>query len=470
MDNIFKIEKGKTIIAILIIGGFISMLNETALNVAFPHIMVEYAISAGIVQWLTTGYVLVSGIVFLMTAFLMKKYTTRKLFLTAMLLLIVGSIISAASFDFPMILAGRIIQALGTGIIVPLVFNSVMYITIPQRRGFMMGIVSLVVLSAPIFAPVIMGLIMEFTDWHLYFVIMLILFIICAVIASRKLENITDTGDAKLDVVSLILAAIGLTLIIYGFSHLSDEGLLNVIITLVVGLFFLILFGYRQLHSDHPLLRISVFKNKIFTIGIITNLANVMLIFAIVVLIPMYLETSLHTSSLTASLIMLPGTILGSVLPILSGHIYDDHGPRIVICTGTAIMALSAFLLTMVDLSTSFIVIVLIICGFYIGSGLSLSPNQTNTLGNLKSEDYPSGSAIMTSSQQIGGAIGSSLFTSFMTIGQNNYLSAIANPTAVQHALALAKGVNFSFEIGTIFLLMVFVLTLFLKRNKNYDL
>ena len=470
MDNIFKIEKGKTIIAILIIGGFISMLNETALNVAFPHIMVEYAISAGIVQWLTTGYVLVSGIVFLMTAFLMKKYTTRKLFLTAMLLLIVGSIVSAASFDFPMILAGRIIQALGTGIIVPLVFNSVMYITIPQRRGFMMGIVSLVVLSAPIFAPVIMGLIMEFTDWHLYFVIMLILFIICAVIASRKLENITDTGDAKLDVVSLILAAIGLTLIIYGFSHLSDEGLLNVIITLVVGLFFLILFGYRQLHSDHPLLRISVFKNKIFTIGIITNLANVMLIFAIVVLIPMYLETSLHTSSLTASLIMLPGTILGSVLPILSGHIYDDHGPRIVICTGTAIMALSAFLLTMVDLSTSFIVIVLIICGFYIGSGLSLSPNQTNTLGNLKSEDYPSGSAIMTSSQQIGGAIGSSLFTSFMTIGQNNYLSAIANPTAVQHALALAKGVNFSFEIGTIFLLMVFVLTLFLKRNKNYDL
>jgi DHA2 family lincomycin resistance protein-like MFS transporter len=191
MDNIFKIEKGKTIIAILIIGGFISMLNETALNVAFPHIMAEYAIGAGIVQWLTTGYVLVSGIVFLMTAFLMKKYTTRKLFLTAMLLLIVGSIISAASFDFPMILVGRIIQALGTGIIVPLVFNSVMYITIPQRRGFMMGIVSLVVLSAPIFAPVIMGLIMEFTDWHLYFVIMLILFIICAIIASGKLENIT---------------------------------------------------------------------------------------------------------------------------------------------------------------------------------------------------------------------------------------------------------------------------------------
>lgn len=470
MDNIFKIEKGKTIIAMLIIGGFISMLNETALNVAFPHIMAEYAIGAGIVQWLTTGYVLVSGIVFLMTAFLMKKYTTRKLFLTAMLLLIVGSIISAASFDFPMILVGRIIQALGTGIIVPLVFNSVMYITIPQRRGFMMGIVSLVVLSAPIFAPVIMGLIMEFTDWHLYFVIMLILFIICAIIASGKLENITGTGDAKLDVVSLILAAIGLTFIIYGFSHLSDESLVNVIITLVIGLVFLILFGYRQLHSDHPLLRIGVFKNKIFTIGIITNLANVMLIFAIVVLIPMYLETSLHTSSLTASLIMLPGTILGSVLPILSGHIYDDHGPRIVICTGMAIMALSAFLLTMIDLSTSFITVVLIICGFYIGSGLSLSPNQTNTLGNLKSEDYPSGSAIMTSSQQIGGAIGSSLFTSFMTIGENNYLSNIANPTAVQHALALTKGVNFSFELGTIFLVIVFVLTLFLKRNKNYDL
>lgn len=469
MENMFKLEKGKQIITILILGGFFSMLNETALNVAFPHIMVEYAITATTVQWLTTAYVLVSGIVFLTTAFLMKKYSTRKLFLTAMSLLIVGSIVSIFSTNFPVLLAGRIIQALGTGIIVPLVFNSVMYITIPQKRGLMMGIVSLVVLSAPIFAPVIMGLIMEFTDWHLYFTIMLVLFIISAIIAYKKLENITKTSPAKLDIISLILAAIGCCLIIYGFSNLGETSLTNVIITLIIGVIIIGLFAYRQLHVEHPLLGIGVFKDKLFTIGILANLANVMLIFGIVILIPMYLETSLHTSSLTASLIMLPGTILGSILPIISGHIYDEHGPRIVICTGIGIMALSAYSLTMINLNTSFLIIGLIICGFYIGSGLSLSPNQTNTLGNLKSEEYASGSAIMTSTQQMGGAIGSSLFTSFMTIGQNNYLSTIANPTALQHSIALIKGVNFSFLIGAIMMVIIFILTLFLKQNVNYS-
>ncbi|OWT33706.1 MFS transporter [Methanobrevibacter sp. 87.7] len=468
-NNMFKMEKGKLIIAILIIGGFFSMLNETALNVAFPHIMIEYGITAGTVQWLTTAYVLVSGIVFLMTAFLIKKYTTRKLFLSAMILMIIGTIVSIISTSFITLLIGRIIQALGTGIIVPLVFNSVMYITIPQKRGLMMGIVSLVVLSAPIFAPVLMGLVMEVTDWHAYFLLMLVLFIISALIASRKLENITETKPAKLDIISLILAAIGCTLVIYGFSNLGEEALVNVIITLIVGIVIIGLFAYRQLHIDHPLLGIHVFKDKLFTIGVLTNLGNIMVIFGIVILIPMYLETAIHTSSLTASLVMLPGTVIGSILPIISGHIYDEHGPRIVICTGIGIMVISTFALTTLSLNTGFLLLGLIICGFYLGSGLSLSPNQTNTLGNLKSEDYASGSAILTSTQQIGGAVGSSLFTSFMTIGQNRYLSTIANPSGIQHTIALVKGVNFSFLIAGIFLAVIFVLKLFLKQNKEYN-
>lgn len=469
LENMFKLERGRQIITVLIIGGFISMLNETALNVAFPHIMREFAITAGTVQWVTTIYVLVSGIVFLMTAFLLKKYSTRKLFLSSMGLLIIGSVICIFSVNFPILIVGRVIQALGTGIIVPLVFNSVLYITIPQKRGLMMGIVSLVVLSAPIFAPVVMGLIMEFTDWHFYFVLMLVLFILSAIFGHRHLENITETADAKLDVLSLILAAIGCTLIIWSFSSLGEGDILHVLLTLIIGIVFLALFAHRQLNIAHPLLGVRVFKDKLFTIGVLANLFNVMCIFGIVILIPMYLENGLGTSSLTASLVMLPGTVLGSIIPIISGHIYDNHGPRIVICTGIACMAVAAYCLTLVNITTGFLTIGLIVCLFYLGSGLSLSPNQTNTLGNLKSEEYASGSAIMTSSQQIGGAIGSSLFTSFMTIGQSRYLSTIVNPTSIQQATGLIKGVNFAFLIGAVMMFVIFILTLFLKQKDSYN-
>lgn len=468
MENIFRVENGQKIINILIIGGFLSMLNETALNIAFPTIMLEYAISASTVQWLTTVYVLVSGIVFLMSAYLIKKFSTRKLFISSMFLLVVGSIISMVSVDFQMLIFGRIVQAIGTGIIVPLVFNSVLYLTLPQKRGLMMGIVSLVVLSAPIFAPVIMGLVMEFTNWHFYFVLMTILFAISIIFSYKQLENITETKDAKLDVLSIIYATIGFTLILYGFSNLGEISTNSLIIAFVIGLVALLLFIHRQLTIDHPLLGLRVFRDKQFVIGILTNLSNIMVLFGVVILIPMYLETALHTSSLVASLIMLPGTVLGSIIPIISGHIYDEHGPRIVICSGMAFMAIATFLFANLSLTTTFLEVGLITCIFYLGSGLALSPNQTNTLGNLKPEDYPSGTAIMNSLQQIGGAIGSSLFVSFMTLGENRYLSGIANPTAQQKIIGLVTGVNHSFLIGTILLVIIFVLTLFIKQKAEY--
>ncbi len=465
----FKIKEGKLIVAILIMGGFITMLNETSLAIAFPQIMTEFGISAGLVQWLTTIYVLISGIVFLMTAYLLKKYTVRKLYLISMLLLVIGSVISIFSVNFPLLMSARIIQAIGTGIIVPLVFNSVLYLTLPQKRGFMMGIVSLVIFAAPIFSPVLMGFIMEITDWHYYFILMLIFFVVATIFGYFKLTNFTETGKAKLDILSVIFAAIGCSGIVYAFSSISESSLTVVIASLLIGIIALALFIHRQKHIDHPLLRVQVLKDHLFIIGVLANMLNVMAVFAIVVVVPMYLETALHTSSLTASLIMFPGTLINCVIPLLSGHIYDEHGPRIVICTGLGIMAVGIFCLTTLSLTTSFLIVGVIGCIIYFGSGLALAPNQTNTLGNLKKEYYSSGSAIMTSTQQIGGAIGSSLFISLMTIGQNNYLNEIINPTEIQKITGLVHGVDFSFTVAAILITAIFVLSFLLKQNEDYD-
>lgn len=456
----------KKILFVLLIGGFMCMLNETALCIAYPHIMVQYNITAGTVQWLTTIFVLISGIVFLMSAFLIQRFTTRKLFLSAMVFLIIGTIIAGLSPNFQILMISRVIQAIGTGILVPLIFNSVLILIPHEKRGLVMGLVSFVVLSAPIFSPVLMGLLIGITDWHWFFLMIFIFFIATTIMGMVYLRNITEIRHTKLDVLSVLLAAIGFTGIITCFSNMGENGWsLNVILPLIIGIITLIGFTIRQLRMEHPFLNIRVFKHSFFSIGILINVVNIMIIFAMVIILPIYLQNVLGTTSFVASLVMLPGTVLGSLLPLLSGHIYDKKGPRIVICTGIAIMCVSMILLSHLSATTTLLTVLSIICVLYIGSSLLMSPNQTHTLGNLESKEYASGSAIMTALQQIGGAIGSSLFVSFMTFGQLAYLSNIINPNSIQQLEALLAGVNFSFAIGAVFLGITFVFSLFLKKK-----
>jgi DHA2 family lincomycin resistance protein-like MFS transporter len=469
-ENKFSVNKNNTkkILFVLLLGGFMSMLSETALSIVFPHIMLQYNISAGTVQWLTTIYVLVSGIVFLISAFLIERFSTRKLFMSSMVFLIIGTIVSGISSNFPVLFTGRVIQAVGTGILVPLIFNTILILIPRQKQGLVMGLVSLVILSAPMFAPVFMGFLMGFMDWHWFFLLVLVFFIATSVLGISFLRNVTEVTRPKLDILSVILAAVGFGGIIMGFSGLGDYGLsLNVIMPLIIGIFSLILFAARQLTMEHPLLDLHVFKYPFFTIGIIINVINVMVVFAIVIILPMYLQNGLGTTSFVASLVMLPGSILNCLLPLLAGHIYDRHGPRVIVSSGLAVMCISMIFLSNLSVSTTLAAVLIINCGLYIGSALLMSPNQTNTLGNLDSKHYASGSAIMTSLQQMGGAIGSSLFVSFMSFGQHSYLQNIINPDPAQQISALISGVNFSFLIGAIILAFVFVLSLFLKKEAH---
>jgi len=187
--------------------------------------------------------------------------------------------------------------------------------------------------------------------------------------------------------------------------------------------------------------------------------------FAVAILLPIYLQSALGTTSSVASMVMLPGSILGGILPLVSGRIYDKKGPKLVISSGLAVMCISMVFFAGLSDSTLLQVVVLLCCGIYAGSSFVMAPNQTNTLGNLPARYYASGSAIMTSLQQIGGSIGSSLFVSFMSFGQHSYLQNLVNPTAAQQVSALVSGVDFAFAIGAVILAFAFVLSLFLKRD-----
>jgi len=454
------------ILIVLLLGGFLAMLNETALNIAFPHIMGEFHISAGTVQWLTTIYILVCGIVFLISAFLIERFPTRKLFTASMGFLILGTVVVSLSSNFPVLLTGRLIQAIGTGILVPLIFNTILILIPVEKRGATMGLVTLVIVFAPIFAPVLMGFTMGFMDWHWFFVMVLIFFVLIAVAGLSFLINVTELTHPKLDILSVILVVTGFGGVVVSLSGLGDKGLSpDVIIPLIVGLVSLLLFTLRQLKLKHPILHLETFKYSFFIIGIIITMINVMSTFAVAILLPIYLQSALGTTSSVASMVMLPGSILGGILPLVSGRIYDKKGPKLVISSGLAVMCISMMFFAGLSDSTLLQVVVLLCCGIYAGSSFVMAPNQTNTLGNLPAKYYASGSAIMTSLQQIGGSIGSSLFVSFMSFGQHSYLQNLVNPTAAQQVSALVSGVDFAFAVGAVILAFAFVLSLFLKRN-----
>lgn len=290
-------EESKTInkgilLTILIFGCFLSTLNQTLLNVALSSLMDVFAVTATTVQWISTGFMLVNGILIPATAYLMKRFTTRQLFLSAMLFLLMGSIICAAAPSFSVLLIGRMIQAAGAGIIMPLLMSVVLAIFPVEKRGSAMGLLGLAMIFAPAIGPTLSGFVVEYHSWRWLFIGLIPLVLIVIVLAFKYLVNVSDTAKSKLDVVSVLLSTIGFGLILYGFSSAGSKGWGDavVILTLAVGVAVTALFCLRQIKSDDPLLNLAVFNNKVFTLTSLINILITMMMYADMILLPIYLQ------------------------------------------------------------------------------------------------------------------------------------------------------------------------------------
>src|SRR5699024_2096738 len=245
MDTVPK----KLIIMILIFGTFLTAFNQTVMSVATPEVMKDLDVSAATAQWLTTAYMLVNGVLVPITAFLMKRFTTKQLFISAMFLFLVGSLIAALSNDFTFLLVGRMVQASGAGIMIPLLYSVVMILYHPSERGTVMGMVSLAVLSAPAIGPTISGYVIDILSWRSLFGILVPVSLIVIILGYYFLENVSKTQKDKIDVTSMLLSTIAFSCILYGFSSAGEEGWTSaiVMISFIVGIIALTTFIIRQL-------------------------------------------------------------------------------------------------------------------------------------------------------------------------------------------------------------------------------
>ncbi|MFS0782116.1 DHA2 family efflux MFS transporter permease subunit [Bacillus sp. 1P06AnD] len=453
----------------LMISAFIGLFSETALNMAFTNIMSDFHIEPSTVQWLTTGYLLVLGILVPVSALLLQWYTTRQLFLASLAFSVIGMLVGGLSGNFEMLMFARVIQAIGTGLLLPLMTNVILIIFPPHKRGSAMGMMGLVIMFAPALGPTLSGLIVDSLGWQAIFWICLPLLLFAMVFGYIYMQNVSVITKPKIDILSIILSTIGFGGIVFGFSNAGEGagawGHPNVIVPLVIGVIGLILFSIRQLKMGQPMLNLRVFKFSMFTMGVLMVFIGMMLILSASILLPMYLKGGLLLPAFTAGLVLLPGGIINGFMSPVTGRLFDRFGPKYLVIPGFVITTIMTFLFSRVTADTTeFYVIILHSC-LFIGVAMLMMPAQTNGLNELPRELYPDGSAVMNTLQQIAGAIGTAIAISIMAAGQNSFMNSAANPANPSLIPeALTAGVQNAFLFAFAASVIGLVLAFFIKR------
>lgn len=466
--DLSKIKRGPIVVA-LIIGAFVAILNETLLGNAFPDLMTALHVKPSTIQWLSTAYMLVVGVLVPITAILQEWFTTRQMFIGAMSLFLAGTIIAALSPGFEVLLVGRVVQALGTGLMLPVMMNTILAIFPPESRGGAMGLIGLVIMVAPAIGPTVSGLILDSLDWRWMFYLIIPLAAFSIVFASIYMKNVSNITKPKVDVLSIVLSTIGFGGVVYGFSKSGDIGWSKpeVYATVAVGCVALLLFVLRQLKLKDPVMDLRAFKFPMFSLVAVLMLIMMMTLFSTLTLLPMYLQGPLMLSAFASGLVMLPGGIVNGAMAPIAGTLFDKFGPRVLVIPGLAIVVVAIFLFTGIDMDTTRGYIIMVHIIMMIGISLVMMPAQTTALNQLPRALYPHGTAILNTLQQVAGAIGMALFISIMSNGTKDYLNGSSNPAdPVEQLKGMIEGLHNAFWVGLGLGVLALVVGLFIRRTK----
>lgn len=463
-------------IGLLFFATFVAFLNNSLLNVALPTIMHDFGIDYSAVQWLSTGYMLVSGILIPVSAFLLTKFTNRSLFITSLSIFTLGTLIAAIAPSFIWLITGRMVQAAGSAVMSPLLMN-IMLISFPrEKRGTAMGLFGLVMITAPAIGPTLSGYIVQYYNWRILFEMIIPFAVIALLLAIWKFRSVMPTRPTKLDYLSVVLSTLGFGGLLYGFSDASSSGWSDpiVIACIAVGALALALFIIRQLRLETPLLNLSVFKHKMYALSAIISTVNAAALFSGMILTPAYVQNVRGISPLDSGLMMLPGAIVMGVMSPITGKLFDKFGPRVLGALGLAITAAATFMMSNFDLNTSYNYIIAIYSIRMFGISMVMMPIMTNGLNQLPTRLNPHGTAANNTIQQVAGAIGTAIFVSIMNATSKssaaNQLAALDPTTMTEEVkaqvgqVALLDGIQFSFMIAAFTTIVALVLTLFVKR------
>ncbi|MGM9662749.1 MAG: DHA2 family efflux MFS transporter permease subunit [Oscillospiraceae bacterium] len=437
----------------LVVSGVASSILATAMTTALPNLVEYFGISTSIGQWVTSGYSLAMGTIMPLTAFLITRFPTKKLYMTGIGCFLVGLLLSIFAGNFGLMMVGRVLQACGNGVIMSAAQVIILTVYPAEKRGTMMGTYGLVTTAAPIIAPTIAGLMIVAFGWKSIFYLVLVIMSISFVFSGIVFEDVLELQDKKFDFLSFaesILAFGGITL---GIGNISSFGLFSVQagLPLLIGVVVCVLFIIRQCGLEKPFLDVKILRSRDYAVSVIASMVLYLVMMGSSVMMPLYVQNVMGYSAFISGLVTLPGSLATAVVSPFAGRLYDKMGIKTIFVAGSAALVVSNIGMFFLTMSTPLWVAAALNVIRNISIGSLMMPLLTWGTSSVDSKKVADASSLLTSFRTISGAIGSAVFVGIMT-------TVSAGSAAVYGDRALMHGMNVSFlwmAVGSLLLLMI---------------
>ncbi len=415
-------------LVIMVFGTFFGLLCSTLMNIALPTFMNVFHISEAQVQWVTNGYMHVNALMIPVSSFLIKRFPFKNLFIIFSGIFLLGTIIGAIAWSFNLVVIARMIQALGAGMMMPLVNVLAIRYAKPGKKGQIMGIIGLAFNCAPILGPAISGFLLHFFSWRYLFLLIIPFAVITLLLSFFLLPKIPHNEHPRFNTLALILITGGLWSLLMGLSNVSNNHLLsfNVAGYVLIGLVFLLLFFLNQRHSNRQLINFGIFSHKQFVFATVINMLITSTMYGNAILIPLLVQIVLGKSTVISAIAVLPGAILTGLLSTTSGRFYDIYPIKILVGTGLIIDIIGTIGQAAIGARSSVLMITLFQTIRQFGLVTMLIPLQTQALSLLPNEIVPDAVATFNTLRQIAAAFGTALIVSI--VGIVNHL--VHNPSS----------------------------------------
>ena len=424
-------------IAVLLCGAFLTVLNATLMTPALPTIMSDLDVSSTTVQWLTSGYALTEAVVIPLAAYLMGRFSTRRLFIGGLAIFATGSLVAAFAPVFPVLLLGRVLQASATGFVMPMVFSVILLIIPRERRGSAMGIIGLIIGFAPTIGPSLSGVLVDTVGWRAIFGIVTTLAVIVLLLAVKELKPFGEFRRTKFDALSVVLSTVGLVCLLYGLSSFSSMDNHAITAALVVaGLAFIGAYAYRQLHLDEPMLRIDILKTRQYrTVVIIIALFQAALI-GMETIMPLYIQGVLGYSATVSGLTLLPGAIIGAFVGVFAGRLFDKYGVRRPVLIGACVIFIGLVGFISFRFDSPIVLVSAIYATMSVGIQFTMTPVNTWGVNSLPNDAIQHAQSTGNTINQVAGSFGTALLVSVAAAasGQATWLSGVEQTFFGYHA------------------------------------
>lgn len=447
----------------LYLGAFIGMFSETSLNIALPELSQSFGIDTSLAQWLVTGYMLVIGMVLPFASLLMKWFPAKRITCFALTAFMAGALISGFAPNFAVLLAGRLIQGIGTGLVLPTMFAIVLEVFPPAKIGQAMGLTALIIMFAPAIGPTLSGFVLGALSWRWLFFIFAAVLLVGLIFAIRYMVNPYELTKPHIDVPSCVTSCLGFGGVVLGAGLASSFGWTSavVIALLVAGAVCLVIYVRRQLSMDTPVLNLKAFANREFAVGAVLVMVDFGITLSAMYLFPQYLQNGVGLAVSLTGLVMLPGGIVNAIVSFGAGNLYDKIGAWLPTKLGFGLSTLGAVMLLFTTKDTGLLYIIACHIILMIGVPLAMSPSQSSGLNALAPELGADGSTILNTMQQVLGAVCTAVATSLLGIGQSSYLTNVGTDSGA----AFTRGAHYGFVFTLALAIVGFAVSFGVKKK-----